>query len=98
MGGLEIKALQSMKWSWPCNSVAQYNIRSLMSLVAVAALLVSGVVLLLRYSVATRPALPSQSRSGVITEGVDINWRPKTERHSLPGDPLPSEFARRRQF
>ena len=79
-------------------SRAQYNIRSLMSLVAVAALLVSGVVLLLRYSVATRPALPSQSRSGVITEGVDINWRPKTERHSLPGDPLPSEFARRRQF
>jgi hypothetical protein len=77
---------------------AQFNIRSLMGIVAIAALLVGGVILLLRYSVATRPALPTRLKGGVIMEGVDINWRPKIERHSSPGKPLPSEFPRGRQF
>ena len=77
---------------------AQFNVRSLMGIVAVAALLVGGVILLLRYSVATWPALQSRLKGGVIMEGVDINWRPKSERHSSPPEPLPSAFQGRRQF
>jgi hypothetical protein len=87
------KKVTAMQFTRP-----QFNIRSLMGIVAVAALMVAGVVLLLRYSVATRPALPSRSGSGVIMEGVDINWRPKSERRSSPREPQPSEFPRGRQF
>jgi hypothetical protein len=59
---------------------AQFTIRSLMGVVAVTAMLVGGVILLLRYSAASRPRLQSPSKGGVIMEGVDINWRLTRER------------------
>jgi hypothetical protein len=70
---------------------AQFNIRSLMGMVAVAALLVGGAILLLRYFVRTKTAFPSRTKGGVIMEGVDINWRPTSESHVPPRNPLLSE-------
>jgi hypothetical protein len=77
---------------------AQFTIRSLMGVVAVTAMLVGSVILLLRYSAATRPRLQSPSKGGVIMEGVDINWRLTRERRVLPRELLPPEVRGRRQF
>jgi hypothetical protein len=77
---------------------AQFTIRSLMGVVAVTAILVGSVILLLRYSAATRPRLQSPSKGGVIMEGVDINWRLTRERRVLPRELLPPEVHGRRQF
>ena len=51
---------------------AQFTIRSLM-VVALTAVLVGGLILLLRYSAATTPPLPTRSKGGIIIEGVDIS-------------------------
>jgi hypothetical protein len=77
---------------------AQFTIRSLMGVVAVTAMLVGSVILLLRYSAATRPRLQSPSKGGVIMEGVDINWRLTRELRVLPRELLPPEVHGRRQF
>jgi hypothetical protein len=77
---------------------AQFKIRSLMGVVAGTAMLVGSVILLLRYSAASRPRLQSPSKGGVIMEGVDINWRLTRERHVVPRELLPPEVHGRRQF
>jgi hypothetical protein len=74
----------------------QFTIRSLMGVVVVTAILVGSAILLLRYSAATRPRLQSPPNGGVIMEGVDINWRPTSERHVLPRELLPPEVHGRR--
>ena len=93
---------------------AQFTIRSLMGVVAVSAVLVGGVILLLRYSAATPPPLPAPAPGGVIMEGVirerqilpkgvimegvDINYPPIREGRVLPRDLWPSEFQDGRRF
>jgi hypothetical protein len=78
---------------------AQFTIRSLMGVVAVTAMLVGSVILLLRYSAASRPSLRSPSKGGVIMEGVDINWRLTRESHVQNRELLPPEVHHgRRQF
>jgi hypothetical protein len=75
----------------------QFTIRCLMGVVAVTAVLMCGVILLLRDSATTRP--PSLPRSkGVIMEGVDLNWQPMRERHEQPRTLLPPEIHGGRRF
>jgi hypothetical protein len=74
----------------------QFTIRSLMGVVVVTAILVGSAILLLRNSAANRPRLQSPPNGGFIMEGVDINWRPTSERHVLPRELLPPEVDGRR--
>ena len=76
----------------------RFTIRSLMGVVGLTALLIGGAILLLRDTAATRPPLPARSKSGVIMEGVDINWRPRGERQVLPREFLPAELHGGRRF
>jgi hypothetical protein len=76
----------------------RFTIRSLMGVVALAALLIGGAILLLRDTAATPPPLPARPKSGVIMEGVDINWRPRGERQVLPRELLRPELRGGRRF
>ncbi len=54
----------------------QFTIRSLMSVVAVAAVLLGGAILLLRELAPTRPTTsPRPKKTRVIMEGVDFNTK-----------------------
>jgi hypothetical protein len=69
----------------------QFIIGRLMGVLAVTAVLVGGVVLLLRYPATTSPPLPTRFKGGVILEGVDIY---KYGLHPKPARPS----ARQRLF
>ena len=63
---------------------AQVTIRSLMGVEAVTAVLVGGVILLLRYSATTSPSPPTRFKGGVIMEGVDIDTYGLHRKPALP--------------
>jgi hypothetical protein len=73
-----------------------FKIRGLAVLMAVAATVLGGLILLQRGSVATRTSAPPRPNKGyVIMEGVDINWngpghltpdRPSSRQRLLPPD------------
>ena len=74
----------------------QFTIRGLMGLVAVTAVLIGGVILLLRDFAATPP--PPRAKNGIIMEGVDINVAPMRERPTPPTRRFPPEVRGGRQL
>lgn len=74
----------------------QFTIRGLMGLVTVMAVLMGGVILLLRNFAATQH--PPRAKNGIIKEGVDINVPPMRE-HPTPTTRLfPPELHGDRQL
>lgn len=74
----------------------QFTIRGLLGLVAVMAILIGGVILLLRDSAATQP--PPRAKNDIIMEGVDINESPMRERPTPPTRRFPPEGRGGRQL